>query len=62
MLHPHELTEEELEASLLDLESRRLERAIRVARRERDFKRQHELAEARQALRREMDAVMGQAT
>jgi DNA primase len=48
--------------SFLGLEQRRIEREIRHARADGDLARQGELATERQRVRREMDAVMGQAT
>jgi DNA primase len=55
------VTEANLRMSFLDLEKRRVERELRRADEEGDFNRQGELARARQEVRREMDAVMGQA-
>jgi DNA primase len=49
-----------LEMSLLGLEYRRIERGIRHATEAGDRTRQRELATAKQDVRREMDAVMGQ--
>ena len=49
-----------LRMSFLALELRRIDRAIRNASRDGDHGRQHELAEARQQVRRDMDAVMGE--
>ena len=49
-----------LHMSLLQLEQRRIERAIKKAAEEGNLARQDELAGARQDVRREMDAVMGQ--
>ena len=54
------VTEANLRMSFLDLEKRRVEREIRRADQEGDFNRQGELARAKQEVRREMDAVMGQ--
>jgi DNA primase len=55
------VTEAGLRMSFLDLEKRRVERELRRADQVGDFSRQGELARAKQELRREMDAVMGQA-
>jgi DNA primase len=49
-----------LRMSYLQLELRRVERDLRHARQDRDLVRQDELAGARQEVRRELDAVMGQ--
>jgi hypothetical protein len=54
------VTEANLRMSFLGLETRRVEREIRRADQEGDFNRQGELARAKQQVRREMDAVMGQ--
>jgi DNA primase len=51
-----------LRMSFLGLESRRIERAIRHARQDGDLALQSELATARQQVRRDMDAVMGEVT
>jgi DNA primase len=53
-------TEPVLRMSFLQLELRRIERELRRAAQEADHARQDELAGARQQVRREMDAVMGQ--
>jgi hypothetical protein len=55
-----EATEPVLRMSFLQLELRRIEREIRRAAAEADHPRQDQLAGARQAVRREMDTVMGQ--
>jgi DNA primase len=55
-----EATEAVLRMSFLQLELRRIEREIRRAAAEADHPRQDQLAGARQAVRREMDTVMGQ--
>ena len=55
------VTEASLRMSFLDIEGRRVERELRRAEQEADFSRQGELARAKQEVRREMDAVMGQA-
>jgi DNA primase len=62
VLGSEEATEAVLHMSFLQLELLRVERELRAAARERNLERQDELAEARQAVRREMDAAMGQAT
>jgi DNA primase len=49
-----------LRMSFLALELRRIDRAIRHARQDGDLGRQSELAAARQQVRRDMDAVMGE--
>ena len=49
-----------LQMSILQLESRRLEREIRRAKTDGDFARQSELAAAEQRVRGELDEVMGQ--
>jgi hypothetical protein len=49
-----------LQMSFLQLEQRRIEREIRRAANDSDLARVGELADARQAIRREMDTVMGQ--
>jgi DNA primase len=49
-----------LRMSFLALELRRIDREIRHARQDGDLARQTELAEARQQVRRDMDAVMGE--
>jgi len=54
--------EPRLRMSFLQLDLRRVEREIRSARAERDLGAQDELARARQALRRELDSVAGEAT
>jgi DNA primase len=54
------VTEPVLRMSYLQLELRRVERDLRHARQDRDLVRQDELAGARQEVRRELDAVMGQ--
>jgi DNA primase len=51
-----------LRMSFLALELRRIDRAIRHARQDGDLARQTELAGARQQVRRDMDAVMGEVT
>ncbi|HYI98306.1 MAG TPA: DNA primase [Thermoleophilaceae bacterium] len=51
-----------LRMSFLALELRRIDREVRRARQEGDLESQVELANARQRVRRDMDAVMGQAT
>ena len=51
-----------LRMGFLQLELRRVERDMRGARRDRDLGRQDELARAKQAVRRELDSVAGQAT
>jgi len=51
-----------LRMSFLGLESRRIERAIRHARQDGDLAGQSQLAVARQQVRRDMDAVMGEVT
>jgi DNA primase len=51
-----------LRMSFLQLEARRVERELRRAAEEGDLTRQDELAAARQRVRSEMDAVMGQTT
>ena len=51
-----------LRMSFLQLEARRVERELRRAAEEGDLGRQDELAAARQRVRSEMDAVMGQTT
>jgi DNA primase len=51
-----------LRMSFLQLEARRVERELRRAAEEGDLARQDELAAARQRVRLEMDAVMGQTT
>jgi len=53
-------TEAVLQMSILQLESRRLEREIRRAKTDGDFARQSELAAAEQRVRGELDEVMGQ--
>jgi hypothetical protein len=55
-----EATEPMLRMSFLQLEQRRIDRELRQAAEAADRGRQDELAEARQDVRREMDAVMGQ--
>ncbi|HEU0023683.1 MAG TPA: DNA primase [Thermoleophilaceae bacterium] len=55
-----EATEPGLRMSFLQLEQRRIERELRRAAESADRPRQDELAAARQDVRREMDAVMGQ--
>jgi DNA primase len=55
-----EATEPFLRMSFLQLEQRRIERELRSAAERGDHARQDELAAARQDVRREMDAVMGQ--
>src|SRR5215212_689864 len=55
------VTEPVLHMSFLQLELRRVERGLRRAAEQGDHPRQAELAGARQQVRREMDAVMGQA-
>jgi DNA primase len=55
-----EAPESGLRMSFLQLEQRRIEREIRRAASESDLARVGELAGARQAIRREMDTVMGQ--
>jgi DNA primase len=55
-----EATEPVLQMSFLQLEQRRVEREIRRAANESDLAKVGELAGARQAIRREMDTVMGQ--
>jgi DNA primase len=58
-----EPTEEPLlRMSFLALDLRRIDREVRRARQDGDFSRQSELASARQQVRVEMDAVMGQVT
>ena len=57
---PPPASEPGLRVSLLALEDRRLERELRRAAQEGNLGRQDELAGARQEIRREMDAVMGQ--
>ncbi|HEX2234235.1 MAG TPA: DNA primase [Thermoleophilaceae bacterium] len=54
------VTEANMHMSFLGLETRRVERAITRANQEGDYNRQGELARAKQEVRREMDAVMGQ--
>jgi DNA primase len=54
------VTEANLRMSFLGLETRRVEREIRRAKQAGDFTRHGELARAKQEVRREMDAVMGQ--
>jgi hypothetical protein len=49
-----------LRMSFLQLEQRRVERGLRRAAQEGDLRLQRELAGARQDVRRELDAVMGQ--
>jgi hypothetical protein len=49
-----------LRMSFLALELRRIDREIRHARQDNDLPRQSELAGARQQVRRDMDAVMGE--
>ena len=49
-----------LQMSILQLESRRIEREIRRAKHDGDFARQSELAAAEQRVRGELDEVMGQ--
>jgi len=56
----NEATEAVLRMSFLQLEQRRIEREIRRAAERGDHARQDKLAGARQDVRREMDAVMGQ--
>jgi DNA primase len=51
-----------LRMSFLALELRRIDREVRRARHDGDLDRQGELASARQRVRRDMDAVMGQVT
>lgn len=51
-----------LRMGFLQLELRRVERDMRGARQDRDLERQDELARAKQAVRRELDSVAGQAT
>ena len=51
-----------LRMSFLQLEARRVERELRKAADEGDLARQDQLAAARQRVRSEMDAVMGQTT
>jgi DNA primase len=51
-----------LRMSFLALELRRIDREIRHARQDGDLARQTELASARQQVRRDMDAVMGEVT
>jgi len=51
-----------LRMSFLALDLRRIDRAVRRARHDGDLQRQTELAGARQEVRKEMDAVMGQVT
>ena len=53
-------TDPVLRMSFLQLEMRRIDRAIRHAGEEGDLGRQDELAGARQEVRRQMDSVMGQ--
>ena len=53
-------TDAVLRISFLQLEMRRIERAIRSAREHGDLGLQDELAGARQDVRRQMDSVMGQ--
>jgi len=55
------VTEPVLHMSFLQLELRRVERGLRRAAEQGDHPRQADLAGARQQVRREMDAVMGQA-
>jgi DNA primase len=55
------VSEASLRMSFLDIEGRRVERELRRADQAKDFTRQDELARAKQEVRREMDAVMGQA-
>jgi len=51
-----------LRMGFLQLELRRVERDMRGARQDRDLERQDELARAKQAVRRELDSVAGEAT
>ncbi len=51
-----------LRMSFLQLELRRVERDMRSARQDRDLERQDELARAKQAVRRALDSVAGEAT
>lgn len=51
-----------LRMGFLQLELRRVERDMRGARQDRDLARQDELARAKQAVRRELDSVAGEAT
>jgi DNA primase len=53
-----EVPEPELRMTFLDLEGRRIDRQLRDA--AQDWKRRSDLAQARQDVRREIDAVMGQ--
>jgi hypothetical protein len=53
-------TDAVLRMSILQLESRRIEREIRRAKTDGDFARQSELAAAEQRVRGELDEVMGQ--
>ena len=62
VVEPQPVSEGVLRMSFLQLEGRRIERELRRAGEERDLHRQDELAAARQRVRSEMDAVMGQAT
>jgi hypothetical protein len=55
-----EVAEPELRMTFLDLEGRRIEREMREAAEGPDLGRKTELARARQDVRREIDAVMGQ--
>jgi DNA primase len=54
------VTDANLRMSFLGLETRRVEREIRRAREQGDYSKNDELARAKQRVRREMDAVMGQ--
>ena len=56
------VSEARLRAGYLPLELRRIDRAVRHAARDGDFPRQAQLAAARQRVRSEMDAVMGEAS
>jgi DNA primase len=62
VVEPQPVSEGVLRMSFLQLEGRRIERELRRASEERDLHRQDELATARQRVRSEMDAVMGQTT